>query len=167
MASLPLMNVPEVVVAREVEDLAAFVDELGVKLEGEVEIVGVAFVAETLAVDGEEGAVVVGVHVAVLGQAEGERKRLVGPCHVAIPLVEVRLGGGVLVRLIDVDRLLVATQRGLDDALLAVAGEVLEIRVAHGEVADGARELEAAATAAAAAAGCRAAAPHRCPCRPR
>ena len=50
----------QVVVAGEGEDLVTLVDEAGGELVGEVVVVGIRFVAEALAVDGEELGVVVG-----------------------------------------------------------------------------------------------------------
>ena len=69
----PVHEHPEVVIPLERQHLAALVDEGGVQLDGEVEVVVAPLVAQELAVDGEEVQVAERVDVRICGRIdEGE-----------------------------------------------------------------------------------------------
>ena len=134
---------PDVVVAGEVELLVAPVLEPVAELAREVEVVAVALVAEGAPIEREEGAVVEAVG-ARRDAAEGEPldDRLVHSGNVPVPLVEVRsAAGGRGGRRAGVHRAAIGAEQIADDPRV-VAEEVLEVGVAHPEVAvdDGDRE---------------------------
>mmetsp|Transcript_41059 Transcript_41059/g.127956 ORF Transcript_41059/g.127956 Transcript_41059/m.127956 type:complete len:414 (+) Transcript_41059:366-1607(+) len=133
----PVHEHPDVIIAPEVEGLAAAVDKAAPQLKGEQEIVGLAVqrdgrVAPALAVDGEEARALVDVS-ALRGASQGQPHGhpLVDARDVAVPLVKVRLArqhGPPAV-----DGLAVRPKAGLHKSR-GVAVEGLEVGVLRREV---------------------------------
>jgi hypothetical protein len=131
---------PDIIVAREVEDLATLVAELGGKHEGEVVVVRVSFIAQELVVDGEKSIVDIGEGLGALGrvfQHDGVRGTLVDPVDGSIPLIKASVAldgrrsvgqeGGAAV---------ITEQRFEDASILSI--HVLKVGVCNLKVSDSA-----------------------------